>query len=93
MELNIEDLKQSNLFLNNLYENVTSAIFLADINARIRSFNNIFSILFEKDKSQIIGKMLVGQLNGGIQFFNSHGTNVELTFNIKDISGSLKGAI
>ena len=54
MQLNLDDLKESNEFLNSLYSHVTSAIFLADSDARIYHFNNIFKTLFYKEEDEII---------------------------------------
>jgi len=48
MELDINDLKESMDFLNGLYDNVTSAIFIADHEPRIYSFNDAFKTLFYK---------------------------------------------
>jgi len=55
MELRIPDLKESNDFLNDLYSNVTSAIFIADRDARLVSFNNAFHSLFYKPEDQLLG--------------------------------------
>ena len=57
MELNIESLKESTDFLNDLYANVTSAIFLTDGTARIHHFNDAFRTLFYKPEDQVIGEL------------------------------------
>jgi len=54
MEINIDDLKRSNEFLNALYNNVTSAIFIADRGPRIHHFNDSFKTLFYKPEDQIL---------------------------------------
>ncbi len=65
MKVSIADLKESNSFLNSLYENVTSAIFLADENARIYNFNDTFKTLFYKPDDEIL-KELCGNVMGCI---------------------------
>lgn len=57
MNLDVDDLKESLSFLNSLYANVTSAIFLADGDARIVSFNDSFHALFHKPEDMIIGEL------------------------------------
>lgn len=57
MELNIESLKESTDFLNDLYANVTSAIFLTDGTARIHHFNDAFRTLFYKPEDQVLGEL------------------------------------
>lgn len=57
MNLRISNLKESNEFLNDLYANVTSAIFLADRDARLVSFNNAFHSLFYKPEDQLLGEL------------------------------------
>ncbi|WP_099189888.1 SpoIIE family protein phosphatase [Tepidibacter mesophilus] len=54
MKLSISQLKESNTFLNNLFENITSAIFLVDKNVRIQEFNDTFRVLFNKHDSEIL---------------------------------------
>lgn len=53
-KLEISDLKNSLSFLQGLYDNVTSAIFLADIEAKIHHFNDSFTTLFYKTEDQIL---------------------------------------
>jgi two-component sensor histidine kinase len=57
MEIDIQSLKESNDFLNDLYDNVTTAIFLADQTAHIQHFNDAFSALFLPSEGAIIGKL------------------------------------
>lgn len=63
--IDIESLKESNEFLNDLYQNVTSAIFIADSDARIYHFNDSFRTLFYKPEDQIL-KQLCGNVMGCI---------------------------
>ncbi|MCX7765568.1 MAG: ATP-binding protein [Candidatus Sumerlaeia bacterium] len=51
------DLKQSNVFLNVLLENITSAIFIVDKDIRIHSFNDSFRVLFSKPEEKLIGTL------------------------------------
>jgi signal transduction histidine kinase len=57
MKVSIDSLKDSNEFLNTLLENMTSAIFIADKDIRIQSFNNSFHSLFYKNDDLIIGEL------------------------------------
>lgn len=57
MELDIESLKESNDFLNDLYRDVTTAIFLADGEARVRNFNDSFAALFLPDERAALGEL------------------------------------
>lgn len=57
MALELTNLKESNEFLNILFENITSAIFIVDESIRVNNFNDSFSILFEKREEQILGKL------------------------------------
>ncbi len=63
MELDIPLLKESNVFLNDLFDNVTSAIFISDSDARIYNFNDAFSTLFYKKEDQIF-RQLCGNVIG-----------------------------
>ncbi len=65
LKISVPDLKESNLFLNELYQNVTSAIFIADDDARIHHFNDSFRTLFYKPEDQIL-KYLCGNAMGCI---------------------------
>lgn len=57
MKINIDSLKDSNEFLNTLLNNITSAIFIANKDMRIQSFNDSFRSLFYKDEDLIIGEL------------------------------------
>ncbi|MBL8967231.1 MAG: PAS domain-containing protein [Spirochaetaceae bacterium] len=57
MVLDVADLRESKEFLNDLYENVTSAIFLADREARLVHFNDAFKTLFYKPEDALIGQL------------------------------------
>ena len=48
MELDLEDLKESNEFLNLLLNNINTAVLIADENLQIHQFNNSFLTLFDK---------------------------------------------
>lgn len=56
MKLQIESLKESNDFLNILFENITSALFILDENVRLKSVNDSFSVLFQKREEEVLGK-------------------------------------
>ena len=57
MDFNLNELKQSNKFLNNLIDNITSAIFVVDNNMKIQNFNNPFQALFQKPEDKILGEL------------------------------------
>lgn len=57
MNINLNNLKESNEFLNILFDNITSALFIVDKNVEIKNVNNSFSILFQKREEQILGKL------------------------------------
>jgi len=57
MALQLENLKESNEFLNILFDNITSALFIVDQNAKVENVNDSFSILFQKREEQILGKL------------------------------------
>lgn len=59
MGLIVGDLKESNNFLNILFDSITSAIFLVGKDLRILNFNDSFKTLFYEE-----GRSLVGQLCG-----------------------------
>jgi two-component sensor histidine kinase len=65
MKLDIGSMKESLDFLNFLYDHVTSAIFIADENAVIHSFNNAFQTLFFKKEDEIL-QHLCGNVIGCI---------------------------
>ena len=57
MDININELKDSNEFLKVLMENLSSAIFIVDQNLRIRNFNDSFRALFHKTEDRILGEL------------------------------------
>ena len=57
MDFSLEDLKESNDFLNTLIVNITSAIFIVDKEIRIQSFNDSFQALFSKHEDKLIGEL------------------------------------
>ncbi len=82
MNLDVVDLKESLSFLNSLYANVTSAIFLADGDARIVSFNDSFHALFHKPEDTIIGELCGNAL--GCIFQVEEGVDCGLASNCAD---------
>jgi signal transduction histidine kinase len=66
MSINLKNLKESNEFLNILFNNITSALFILDKNARVESINESFSILFQKREEKILGDLCGNAL--GCQF-------------------------
>ena len=81
LKISVSDLKESNLFLNDLYQNVTSAIFLADSEARIYNFNDAFRTLFYKQEDQLL-KQLCGNAMG-CMFAEEEGKDCGSTSNCK----------
>lgn len=73
MEINIESLKESNEFLNILFENITSAIFLVDQDIRISSINNSFQTLFYNHEDLILGQLCGNAIGCG----NTDNNNVD----------------
>ncbi|MFA8437255.1 MAG: ATP-binding protein [Marinifilaceae bacterium] len=63
MNLNISSLKESNEFLNILFENITSALFIVDKDVLVQNVNNSFSVLFQKREEQVTG-LLCGNAIG-----------------------------
>lgn len=57
MGVDIDILKGSSSFFNVLFDNITSAIFLVDMNFRVRNFNNSFQTLFYKPEDLALGKL------------------------------------
>jgi sigma-B regulation protein RsbU (phosphoserine phosphatase) len=66
MSIEIDELKESNDFLNTLLDNITSAVFIADMNMRMHSVNNALQTLFTKPEDEIIGELCGNAL--GCQF-------------------------
>ncbi len=52
---NIEDLKQSNNFLDSILQNLNSALFVVDSSARLVGFNDNNHLLFSRAEHDIIG--------------------------------------
>ena len=50
MDFNLNELKQSNKFLNNLIDNITSAIFVVDNNIKIQNLTIHFKHCFKNQK-------------------------------------------
>ena len=82
LQISVSDLKESNLFLNDLYQNVTSAIFIADSEARIYNFNDAFRTLFYKQEDQLL-KKLCGNAMGCV-FAEEEGKDCGSTSNCKN---------
>lgn len=57
MSINLKNLKESNEFLNILFDNITSALFILDKNARVENINESFSLLFQKREEKILGNL------------------------------------
>ena len=57
MNLRLIDLKESNEFLNTVFENINSALFIVDGELRIQQFNTVLSRLFRKSREEILGEM------------------------------------
>ncbi|PCH68286.1 MAG: hypothetical protein COC06_09745 [Bacteroidales bacterium] len=66
MSINLKNLKESNEFLNILFDNITSALFILDKNARIENINESFTLLFQKREEKILGNLCGNAL--GCQF-------------------------
>jgi signal transduction histidine kinase len=57
MSIQLQNLKESNEFLNILFDNITSALFIVDHQARIENVNDSFSVLFQKREEQLLGEL------------------------------------
>ena len=55
MEIKLEDLKESNEFLNLLLDTINSAVLIADVNLKIYKFNDCFLTLFEDSPKAVAG--------------------------------------
>lgn len=77
MTLQIRNLKESNEFLNILFDNINSALFIVDQTATIKNVNDSFSILFQKREEQIIGELCGNAL--GCAFAVEEGKNCGTT--------------
>ncbi len=82
MDINITEIKDSNQFLNELIDNITSAIFIVDEDPRIFSINDSFETLFYKTEDQVI-KQLCGNAIGCI-FHVEEGKDCGQTSNCDD---------
>jgi len=54
MELTMSELEKNNHFLNLIFDNINSAIFLVDQHIRIRHLNNAFKSIFKKEASEVL---------------------------------------
>lgn len=82
MEIDIKSLKDSNEFLNYLYDNVISAIFIADSEPRIYNFNDSFKTLFYKEDDQILKELCGNAI--GCMFVVEEGRDCGSTSNCDD---------
>ncbi len=57
MVLEIKKLKDSSEFLNVLFDNINSALFIVDKEIKVREFNNAFSLLLNRRAEDVIGKL------------------------------------
>lgn len=57
MVIHINELKESNDFLNTLFENINSAIFITDNTFEIKEFNTPFKNMFKTNSENILGKL------------------------------------
>ncbi len=53
MPIALDNLKESNEFLNLIFENINSAILIADENMRIHQFNKSFLSLFDNAADRV----------------------------------------
>jgi two-component sensor histidine kinase len=79
VHLDIQELKESKAFLNDLYANVTTAIFLADEDARLAHFNDAFKALFYKPEDELIGALCGNAI--GCSFVADEGLDCGYTSN------------
>ena len=54
----LDDLKESNEFLNLLLDNINSAVLIADENLQIHQFNDSFLNLFDSAAESVLTKSL-----------------------------------
>ena len=57
MKFNLNNLRESNEFLNSVLENINSAIFIVNKEVKIYSINNSCSIIFNKPAEKMIGEL------------------------------------
>jgi len=63
MAIELDNLKESNEFLNLIFENINSAILIADENMRIHQFNKSFLSLFDRAADRVFESSF-GQISG-----------------------------
>lgn len=71
MQTELEDLKEANLFLNLLLDNINSAVLIADENFNLFRINHSFLKIFEEPSDSIAGKTL-GKAMGCIHTFREN---------------------
>lgn len=81
MKLSISELKESNSFLNIIFENITSAIFLVDKNVHIQQFNETFKGVFNRKEDEIIDNLCGNVI--GCQYPVEENTDCGKTTNCK----------
>lgn len=57
MVLELKDLRESNEFLNAVIDNINSAVFIVDKDARIQQFNGAMERLFSKSEENLLGQL------------------------------------
>jgi signal transduction histidine kinase len=57
MVLDMNDIQESNAFLNILLDNISSAIFIVDLERRVQNYNNAFSDLFRRTEDRVLGQL------------------------------------
>jgi signal transduction histidine kinase len=57
MAIDMNDLRESNDFLEILLDNISSAIFIVDPERRVQNYNTAFSKLFRKTENRILGQL------------------------------------
>ena len=57
MTLNIKDLSESGDFLNILFDNISSTIFIVAADLKVQNSNKAFNDLFQRSEEQILGKL------------------------------------
>lgn len=57
MPIELNNLRESNTFLNLLMDNITSAVFLVDKNMRVHQFNASFTKLLSKSEGELVNQL------------------------------------
>lgn len=57
MSILLDDLRESNEFLNAVIDNINSAIFVLDQEIRVHQFNHSFQQLFDKSEEALMGQL------------------------------------